>query len=195
MFWGYLCNNNTCTAPIGRVCAGASDTSCPADFECIQSCGPPVARQDDPPPPYYCQLKGYQRICPICLAKDTLINTPRGDIAVQDLRKGAPVWTVNASGERIVAFVTVVSKTPVPLAHVMVRLVLEDGRTLLVSPGHPTTDGRTVGALVDGEMYSGARVVSSSRMSYGEGYTYDILPSGDTGFYFANGILLGSTLR
>src|SRR3989442_783087 len=25
-------------------------------------------------------------------------------------------------------------------------------------------------------------------------YTYDLLPSGDTGFYWANGILVGSTL-
>lgn len=32
-------------------------------------------------------------------------------------------------------------------------------------------------------------------VSYSNGYTYDVLPSGDTGLYWANGILIGSTLR
>ena len=192
---GNLCHNSICTAPIGRQCAGPSDTSCPLDFECVQSCGPPVVRQDDPPPPYFCQLKGYIRVCPICLAKDTLIDTPLGRVAVQELQKGAPVWTVTSSGARILGTVAETSKTPVPSTHQMVRLVLEDGRTLLVSPGHPTIDGRTVGVLVAGDIYDGARVVSANRISYNEGFTYDLLVSGETGYYFANGILLDSTLR
>ena len=192
---GNLCHKNICAAPIGRQCAGTNDTSCPTDFECIQSCGPPVSRQDDPPPPYFCQLKGYMRACPICLAKHTLIDTPQGAVAVEDLQKGAPVWTVNTSGERVVGFVTLASKTAVPPDHKMVQLVLKDGRTLLASPGHPTIDGRTVGDLAPGNKYDGSRVLSAERVSYGEGYTYDILPSGETGFYFANGILIDSTLH
>ena len=76
----------------------------------------------------------------------------------------------------------------------MVQFVLADGRALLVSPGHPTILGRTVGDLVLGDLYDTAKVVSIELVSYGEKYTYDILPTGQTGFYFANGILLGSTL-
>lgn len=133
--------------------------------------------------------------CPICLAKNTLIDTPQGAINVQDLQTGAPVWTVNKSGERVVGEVEKISKTAVPSDHKMVQLVLYDGRTLLVSPGHPTIDGRTVGDLAPGDKYDGSQVKTSERVSYGEAYTYDILVSDDTGFYFANGILIASTLH
>lgn len=193
---GSLCHNGICTAPIGRECAGQSDKSCPIDFECVQECGPPVVRYPDTTPlQYYCQLKGYMRACPICLAKNTLIETPQGAVTVQDIRVGAMVWTTDKSGVRVQGVVVEVSKTPVPPTHIMVNLLLNDGRTLLVSPGHPTVDGRTVGELVAGDVYDSAQVVSASRVSYGDGYTYDILPSGDTGFYFANGIMLNSTLH
>ncbi len=185
----------TSPSPVGRQCTGPSDVSCPTDFQCIQGCGPPVASQDDPPTPYFCQLKGYIRTCPICLAKDTLIDTPRGMMRVQDIQKGAPVWTVTASGKRTLAVVVETSQTPVPSTHIMVTLVLDDGRAVLASPGHPTVDGRTVGDIIAGEVYDGARVVTANRVVYSEGYTYDILTSGETGSYFAGGILLDSTLR
>ena len=181
--------------PIGRECAGANDTSCPTGYACVQGCGLPVARVGDPPAPYYCQLKGYERTCPICLAGGTLIDTPLGAVAVEDLRVGATVWTVGSSGARIASFVRETSKTPVPPSHTMVSLVLDDGRALLVSPGHPTKGGRTVGELAAGDTYDGARVASADRVAYGQSYTYDLLPSGPTGFYFANGILLDSTLH
>ena len=192
---GALCHNGLCAAPIGRQCSGPSDMGCPTDFECKQGCGSPVGYEGEPPPPYFCQLQGYQRTCPICLAKDTLIDTPLGAVAVQEMRVGDAVWTKSASGARVVAFVTKVSKTLAPPMHTMVKLVLEDGRALLVSPGHPTAHGHTAGDLVEGNVYDGARVVTASRVAYAEGYTYDLLPAGATGFYWANGILLGSTLR
>ncbi len=192
---GNLCHNNLCTAPIGSPCAGANDTRCGADFECVQGCGPPVARQNDPPPGYVCQLKGYVRNCPICLAKHTFIDTPNGSIAVEDLKTGTSVFTVNKSGERVLGIVEKVSKTAVPPNHQMVKLDLKDGRTVFASPGHPTTDGHNVGDLIAGDVYDGSQVLSVDRVSYAEGYTYDLLPSGETGFYFANGILLDSTLH
>lgn len=180
---------------IGRQCEGLGDASCPVDFECVQGCGPPVVRYpDDTPPSYFCQRTGYERPCPICLAKNTLIDTPLGEIAVQNMQKGAPVWTTTISGERVTGIVLLTSKTAVPSDHTVVRLILADGRELLVSPGHPTIDGRTIGALTAGDVYDGARVVSADRVQYSDGYTYDILSSGETGFYFANGILLDSSL-
>ena len=192
---GNLCYNGMCTAPIGKQCIGANDTSCPTDFECVQSCGPPVSRQDDPPPSYFCQLKGYVRNCPICLAKHTQIETPKGDMTVEDLQIGASVWTVDKSGERVLGVVEKVSNTLVPPDHKMVNLVLKDERILLVSPGHLTIDGRTIRELAPGDNYDGSQVLTSERVSYGEKYTYDILVSGETGFYFANGIMLDSTLH
>jgi len=181
-------------SPVGRDCGRPNDKSCPSGFECVSRCGPPVAREDDPPPGSFCQPKGYVPICPICLAGGTLIDTPLGQVVVQDLREGNPVWTVNKSGERIEDVVLVTSKTAVSANHQMVKLVLSDGRTLLVSPGHPIIDGRTVGDLAVGEPYDGARVIATQRTLYNQTHTYDILPGGQTNFYFADGILVGSTL-
>lgn len=135
------------------------------------------------------------RICPICLAGSTLIDTPSGFVPVKDLQVGMPIWTIDKASHRVSGIVTKTSKVPVPSTHQMVHLVLDDGRELFVSPGHPTTDGQTIGNLAPGDLYDNASVISTNRVSYGESATYDILPSGDTGFYWANGILIGSTLR
>lgn len=192
---GNLCHKNICISPVGRQCNGPIDTSCPSDYECVQGCGSPVPRPNEPEPAYFCQLKGYYRPCPICLAANTLIDTSSGAIPVQQLREGTQVWTVDKFNNRVVGVVQKTSKVQVPLTHKMVRLILNNGRELFVSPGHPTIDGRTVGDLNQGDLYDGSSVTSNERVSYSDGATYDILPSGDTGFYWANGILVGSTLR
>lgn len=189
-----ICYLGVCTQPIGRLCAGGGDTSCGGAYECVQGCGPPVVRGDSAPPPYFCQLKGYQRPCPICLAENAAIATPAGEIVVQDLREGMTVWTADAAGARVAAGIIKVLRTPVPSTHRVVHLVLEDGRELLVSPGHPTADGRIMGDLKAGDMIDGSRVAAVELVSYGGGFTYDLLPAGDTGFYWADGILIGSTL-
>jgi len=132
--------------------------------------------------------------CPICLARGALIATPAGDIAVESLRQGNPVWTLAADGSRMPAVVVAVGSTPVPSGHEVVRLVLADGRSVLVSPGHPMPDGRPVGVLHAGDAYDGSVVRSTDRIRYDGGRTYDLLPSGATGVYWANGIELGSTL-
>jgi hypothetical protein len=192
---GNLCHKNICISPVGRQCNGPSDTNCPTDYECMQGCGSPVPRPNEPEPPYFCQLKGYDRPCPICLAANTLIDTPSGAISVQQLREGMQVWTIDKLGLRVVGVVQKTSRVPVPKTHQMVHLMLDDGRELFVSPGHPTIDGRTISDLVSRDLYEGVSVISTKRVLYGESATYDILPSGDTGFYWANGILIGSTLR
>ncbi|MBI2053568.1 MAG: Hint domain-containing protein [Candidatus Sungbacteria bacterium] len=194
---GYLPPGGGSGAPsntVGRQCNGSSDTTCGGAYECVQGCGPPVVRPDTPPPAYYCQLKGYQRPCPICLAEDTLIATPSGEVAVQNIGEGMTVWTADASGARVAAKILEVSRTPVPSTHRVVHLVLEDGRALFVSPGHPTADSRTMGDLKSGDTIDGSRVVATELVPYSKGFTYDLLPKGDTGFYWADGILIGSTL-
>ncbi len=132
--------------------------------------------------------------CPICLAGNSLIDTPSGLVLVKDLQVGMAVWTTDKTGQRVSGAITKTSKVSTPPTHRMVHLVLNDGRELFVSPGHPTIDGRTVGDLAPGDLYDGVSVVSTERVPYGGNATYDILPSGNTGFYWANGILIGSTL-
>jgi hypothetical protein len=133
--------------------------------------------------------------CPICLSRGTLIATPDGPTADEDLRVGMAVWTADPSGRRLAVEVLLVGSTPVPAAHQMVHLVLTDGRTLEASPGHPLPDGRRLGDLQPGDLVDRARVVTAELVPYAGGATFDLLPSGPTGAYWANGILLLSTLR
>ena len=133
--------------------------------------------------------------CPICLALGTRIATPDGEVAVQDLRVGDVVWTTDLAGARIAAPLTEIGSTPVPPTHQVVHLALADGRVVFVSPGHPTADGRHVGDLAPGETLDGASIARVERVAYAGGATYDILPAGATGAYWANGVLLGSTLH
>ena len=167
---------------IGYACEGVSEKLASIDFSGQKITFTKVVSS---PPPYG---------CPICLAGNTLIDTPSGSILVKDLQIGMPIWTTDKSGDRVSGIVAETSEVPVPPTHQMVQLVLKDGRQLLVSPGHPTVDGRSVGDLAEGDRYDGASVASVERVPYGESATYDILPSGETGFYWANGVLLGSTL-
>lgn len=133
--------------------------------------------------------------CPICLARGTRIDTPGGPVAVEDLRAGMLVWTLDSKNARVAAPVERVSAVPVPVGHRVVHLMMQDGRELWVSAGHPTADGRSVGQLQQGNIYSQSTIVKTEIVSYSGDKTYDLLPAGDTGFYWANGILLGSTLK
>ncbi|MBI2098596.1 MAG: Hint domain-containing protein [Candidatus Wildermuthbacteria bacterium] len=137
----------------------------------------------------------FNRPCPICLAENTLIDTPSGEVAVQKLHTGDLVWTANAEGKRVAGVVLETAKTSVSATHQVVHIALEDGREVFASPKHPTADGRSVGELSPGDVLDGSNVASATLVSYAKGYTYDILPSGETGFYWADGVLLGSTLR
>lgn len=137
---------------------------------------------------------GHRPMCPICLAASTLIATPNGPIRVTDVRVGTIVWTEAAGGARIAAPVVEVGSMQAPAGHRMVHLVLADGRELLVSPGHRTADGRQAGELAVGDQLDGSTITTWELIPYTGGQTYDLLPAGATGFYWANGILLSSTL-
>jgi len=133
--------------------------------------------------------------CPICLAAGTLIDTPRGAVSVEDLRVGDSVWTKNEAGERLSASIVKMGNVRVPARHEMVHVTLRDGRELWASSGHPTADGRYLADLKIGDTLDGSSVTDLERVPYDGGSTFDILPAGDTGFYWANGILMGSTLH
>ena len=132
--------------------------------------------------------------CPICLARGTTIATPAGEVTVETLQVGDAVWTRDVLGRRVVGAVTKVGSTPVGADHQIVELVLGDGRVVRVSPGHTLPDGRPVSALRAGDTYDGSVVDSAERVAYDGGRTFDLLPSGPTGVYWANGVELGSTL-
>jgi hypothetical protein len=133
------------------------------------------------------------RPCPICLAAWTTIDTPTGPVLVTKLVAGMSVWTQGASGHRQKAVVVKVGSMVAPIGHEVVHLVLADGRELWASPGHPLADGRPLGLLVAGDRLDGSPIVKAERVPYA-GSTFDLLPSGPTGVYWANGVPLRSTL-
>jgi hypothetical protein len=135
--------------------------------------------------------RGARPMCPICLARSVTIATPSGAVPVQDVRVGMSVWSADRSGRRIRGIVLRTRR--VPADGELLRITLADGRTVVVSPRHPAASGRLVGALVPGDRLAGSRVAAVTVVRY-RGFTYDVLPSGPTGEYFADGILLGSTL-
>jgi hypothetical protein len=178
------------------ACAGSPPS---AGYVCAQTCGPPVVRPTDPPPPFAWMdpshvRNGRQFPCPICLPDDARIATPAGDVRARDVRAGTLVFTADASGHRIVAPVLGVGSTEVPATHTVVRVTLADGRVVRASAGHPTADGTPLGRVHEGDLLDGARVASVQIVPYLGGRTYDLLPAGPTGAYWADGVLIGSTL-
>jgi hypothetical protein len=133
--------------------------------------------------------------CPICLAKGTLIDTLAGQIPVEQLIKGMYVWTLDNSGNRVVTEIVEISATPVPTFFCVIKMELSDGRNVITSPGHPTDGGKPIADYQAGDILGGAQVVKTEYITYESSMTYDILPDGATGLYWANGILLGSTLK
>jgi len=140
------------------------------------------------------QVPAGQPPCPICLALGTLIDTPRGPVAVEGLRIGDPIWTMDAAGNRVAGIVIALGSTPAPAGHQVVNLVLADGRRVTASPGHPLADGRRIGAVRAGDIVDGSRVIAASLIAYAGAETMDLVASGATGGYYAGGIPLRSTL-
>lgn len=132
--------------------------------------------------------------CPICLAAATLISTPSGAVRVTEVKPGMLVWTAAADGSRIAVPVLEVGSIAVPAGHLMVHLVLADGRELLASPGHRTADGRQLGLVARGDALDGSTITLWELVPYAGDRTYDLLPAGSTGTYWANGVQLSSTL-
>ncbi len=138
-------------------------------------------------------FRGNQNHCK-CLAAQTLISTPDGQKIIKDLKEGMSVYTLDRKGNKIAAPLLKVAKVSVPADYVIFHMLLSDGRELLVSGAHPTADNRTVEELRDQDNLDGARILKKDLVPYGDLFTYDILPAGGTGLYWANDILLKSML-
>jgi hypothetical protein len=132
--------------------------------------------------------------CPICLTEGTLISTPTGLAPVEQLTVGMLVWTQNESGEFAARPILKTSSTAVPAGFKVIKLRLADGRTLTASPGHPSSAMIPLSAYKNSDILDGSVIVRLEQESYDGNFTYDLLPAGPTGFYIANGILIGSTL-
>ncbi len=171
--------------PIGTECRSyascQNDAPCPSGTECSGL------------PAYGCYPPGCPT--PICLASSDFISAPDGEIRVTELREGMNVWTLDPLGNKVAEPILKISRTPVLDDHEMIHLVLEDRREVWASPGHPLADGRGIETLQIGDALDGSTVKTIESVPYWDDATYDILPDGGTGSYWANGILLDSTLQ
>jgi len=191
------------TADAGNGSGSAQTTQCKgappaADYVCVQDCGPPVSRPDDPPPGYSwlspADAANRQKFgCPKCLPPETQIATPDGDRPISSLAVGAPIYTVDSTGARVIARVVYTGSTPVTGGDTMVRVALADGRVVAGSAGHPDGRGTQLGQLHTGDILDGARITNVAVVPFSGERTFDVLPSGGTGLYIANGVVLRST--
>jgi hypothetical protein len=133
--------------------------------------------------------------CPICLEPGTRIATPGGDVPVALIRPGDMVWTTDSVGHRVTAPVEQVTSRATPGPHLMLRLALSDGRVLVAAGAHPAADGTFLRQVRVGSPYDGATIAAVDWVQSTASMTFDLLPTGPTGTYWANGILVGSTLK
>ncbi|GEM_PF-6874759 len=130
-----------------------------------------------------------------CLPASAQILTSLGNVPIDLLKKGDKVITVNLKGDKIEMPIKITNKVEVIGKHNMVLIELKDGRKIQVTPGHPSVvDNKNLSDFVLGDKLDGSSIVKISEIAYAENFTYDILPEGETGFYWADGILIGSTL-
>jgi Hint domain-containing protein len=133
--------------------------------------------------------------CPLkCLPPATKIRTPDGERRVDELHAGDLVMTADRDGRAIAMPILQVNAVPRIGAHAIAVVTLADGRVVRGSPEHPLAGTGTLGALAAGDRLDGAVVVATRREPFSEAATWDLLPAGPTGTYWADGVLLGSTL-
>ncbi|MBL8744413.1 MAG: hypothetical protein JNK04_25070 [Myxococcales bacterium] len=166
---------------------------------CVQDCGPPVVREDTPTPPWRWLSEEDAKAramggCPKCLPFDSLIATPDGPRPVSQLRIGDSVWSQDATGRRVVAPIAKTSSSPITSPHSFFLIELDDGRRLRASGRHPLSDGKLVGALTIGMIVDGARVRAIVVAPTEDRNTFDVLPASASRTYWADGVLVGSTL-
>lgn len=130
--------------------------------------------------------------CPICNSPDTPIATPMGERPIAELVEGDLVLSMH--GGELVAVPVIATGQMRVTHHAVVRLSLDNGRTIEVSGSHPSASGERLDALQPGDALGAVHVVAVELVPYGYDRTFDILPASDSATYLAGGALLKSTL-
>lgn len=139
-------------------------------------------------PAYGCYPPGCPT--PICLSLDTRIRTRNIEKKVSEIKEGEIVLTDHEKPVKVIKTNKVKVKN-----HKILKVTFNDGTILEISPNHPTADGRLFKDLDIGDTVDNRLVAEVILHPYDYQYTYDILPDSETGNYYANGILVGSTLK
>lgn len=175
-----------CTGAGICPCDGCADGEemCLQDSECVLATGPQgnaLCRNDD----------GTCGVCR-CASPDTPIATASGNRAIRDLRVGDLVYSVHRDSIQLVPIKRIHRVAAVN--HHVLRVEFASGAKFEMSAMHPTANGKPLSAFGVGDELMGERIVRVTRIPFQHSHTYDILPDSDTGTYFADGVLVGSTL-
>ncbi len=169
-------------------------TPCTSDAQCTDASRPHCNRETMGGAAGICTTATY--VCSWgarCASPNTLVATPSGDRRIEDLRAGDVVYSVVRE-----AFVAVpllaVHSVDAGVGHHVVRVTLESGRVVEMSPGHPTADGRVFADLREGDVLGGAAISRVETVPYAYARTYDVLPDSESGAYVASGAVVGTTL-
>ncbi len=169
-------------------------TTCTTDEDCTDPARPRCNRDElNPGSTGICTPTDF--VCAwgaICASPDTPIATPDGDRAIAALSPGDWVYSVD-DGAVVAVPILRVAQTEVT-DHVVVRLRLDGGDELFLSPGHPLAEGGFVGELRAGDALGEREVLEAALVPYEHPSTHDILPASSSGAYFAAGALMGSSL-
>jgi hypothetical protein len=200
----------------GDTCSGGAPGACSAALQCLSCpsgattaqylCSTPCTASDDctdPARPLCNQAAaGSTGLCTAssfvcrwqvkCASPLTRIATPRGLVPIASLAAGDVVYSIDR-GKVAAVPILETTRRPAPGHHV-VRAVLASGAVLEISEAHPTADGRTFRDLAAGDLLGRQIVTAVQSVPYRFAETFDILPASDTGTYFAEGALIGSTL-
>lgn len=189
------CAGSTCeVAPCTGDSCGAGETCCGSEccgageLCCLVNQGPSVLGCFEP-------VNGTcPQGCPNCdcAAPDTPIATPTGERPIASLAVGDLVYSVDEHGIVVVPIVQV-NRVHVENHHVM-RVLLDDGTVLRISPRHPRFGSGVFADLGAGSELGERTVLEAKPVAYDLPFTHDILPGSSTGAYFAGGALIGSTL-
>lgn len=182
--WSTSANNTGRQCPTGQ---------CFAHGKCIKP-GGPIAREGAPSDVVFGMCGGDGGPCSPCrcVSTGTLLSTPSGEKAIDDLRTNDFVWSIH---EGRVQSVRIVASQRVRVTnHSMARLQLQDGFVVEISGEHPVFDGRNLWNLKPGETLGQVQINGLTVVPYEGSFTYDILPDSDTGTYLVHGLWLGSTM-
>lgn len=182
--WGNTTNTTGKPCPVGR---------CLLDGRCVIP-GGPIAHENMPPGAVSGACGGDGGPCSRCrcMASGTLVATPNGEIAIEELRTNDRVFSLHSG--RVQAVKVLATQRLRVKNHSMAQIRLPDGFVVEISGEHPLGDGRPLWALNPGEIVGNVQIEGLTVVPYEGEYTHDVLPDSDTGTYFVHGMWLGSTM-
>ena len=136
-------------------------------------------------------LNSLLSFCYADCSEETLIRTPDGNKKISKIKFGDFVISYGGETVRVIDLVKIKAKD-----RLVVNIELDNKIILEALPDHPLGPSKyKFRDLRTGHEIDGHKIVSIKLVPYKHKYIYDILPQSRTGTYYANDVLIGSSLR